>query len=287
MVENPRVADGSGDINGLAEPDARRAGRSPVPVSGAQAARANRRWWDTEATAYQDEHGAFLGAADFVWCPEGLREADARILGDVRGRAVLEVGCGAAPCARWLCAAGAHVVATDLSYGQLAYGAQANAETGLGVPLVQADASVLPFTDAAFDIVCSAFGAVPFVVDSAALMREIARVLRPGGLWAFSVTHPFRWVFPDDPGPAGLAAVQSYFDRAPYVERDEAGAVTYLEQHRTLGDRVEEIVAAGFALERLVEPEWPAGHERVWGQWSPLRGRLFPGTAIYVCRLPV
>ena len=35
----------------------------------------------------------------------------------------------------------------------------------------------------------------------------------------------------------------------------------------------------------LVEPEWPEGHLREWGQWSPLRGRLFPGTAIFVTRL--
>ncbi|MDP9239315.1 MAG: SAM-dependent methyltransferase, partial [Actinomycetota bacterium] len=25
------------------------------------------------------------------------------------------------------------------------------------------------------------------------------------------------------------------------------------------------------------------GHDREWGQWSPLRGGLFPGTAIFVC----
>ena len=44
------------------------------------------------------------------------------------------------------------------------------------------------------------------------------------------------------------------------------------------------LAAAGFALTDLVEPEWPAGHTRVWGQWSPLRGRLFPGTAIFRTR---
>ena len=36
----------------------------------------------------------------------------------------------------------------------------------------------------------------------------------------------------------------------------------------------------------LVEPEWPEGHEGIWGQWSPLRGRLFPGTAIFVTEKP-
>ena len=78
----------------------------------------------------------------------------------------------------------------------------------------------------------------------------------------------------------------SYFDRRPYVEVDEQDRPTYVEQHRTLGDRVRELVAAGFVLRDLIEPEWPPGHEQIWGQWSPLRGRLFPGTAIFVSDLP-
>jgi hypothetical protein len=77
-----------------------------------------------------------------------------------------------------------------------------------------------------------------------------------------------------------------YFDRTPYVEHDDAGRATYVEHHRTFGDRVREIAAAGFRLVDVVEPEWPAGHTREWGQWSPLRGAILPGTAIYVCELP-
>jgi SAM-dependent methyltransferase len=150
---------------------------------------------------------------------------------------------------------------------------------------VQADAQALPFLDASFDVVVSAFGALPFVADSAGTMREVARVLRPGGRFVFSVNHPTRWAFPDDPGPGGLTVHSSYFDRTPYVELDAAGAASYVEHHRTLGDRVRELVAAGLVLEDLVEPEWPEGHTREWGQWSPLRGRLMPGTAIFVTRL--
>ena len=36
----------------------------------------------------------------------------------------------------------------------------------------------------------------------------------------------------------------------------------------------------------VIEPEWPEDHDRSWGQWSPLRGAIFPGTAIYVCHKP-
>jgi SAM-dependent methyltransferase len=163
--------------------------------------------------------------------------------------------------------------------------AGANA-SGVRVPLVQADAQFLPFADASFDIAFTAFGAVPFVEDSARVMREVARVLRPGGRWVFATTHPIRWIFPDDPGPDGLTASMSYFDRTPYVEFDERDRPTYVEHHRTLGDRIQEITGAGFHLSDIVEPSWPADLDQEWGQWSPLRGRILPGTAIYVCDLP-
>lgn len=257
------------------------------PVTDDQARYASRGWWDSDADRYQGEHGEFLGEVELVWCPEGLREADAGLLGRLRGQRVLELGCGAAAGARWLSArAGAVAVGLDLSGGMLRHARQGNQRSGVPVPLVQADALALPFPAGTFDVVCTAFGAVPFVADSAALMREVARVLRPGGRWVFAVTHPMRWIFLDDPTERGLVVTHSYFDRRPYVEHGAGGVPRYVEQHRTLGDRVRELVAAGFVLTDLVEPEWPDSHDRVWQQWSPLRGRLFPGTAIFVAHLP-
>ncbi len=251
-------------------------------AAAAVTVRANRGYWDAAADDYQAEHGEFLGDAEFVWGPEGLTEGDAGLLGPVAGRRVLEIGCGAAQCARWLAGRGAEVVGLDLSHRQLQHSLRLDDAAGLRVPVLVADASVLPFADASFDLACSAYGAVPFVADSAAVMREVARVLRPGGRWVFSVTHPVRWCFSDDPGPGGLRATDPYFDRRPYVESDAAGRAVYVEHHRTLGDRVREIVAAGLHLVDLVEPEWPDGHDRTWGGWSPLRGRILPGTAIFV-----
>jgi SAM-dependent methyltransferase len=252
------------------------------PVGAAESRRASRDWWDGDADNYQAEHGTFLGDAEFVWCPEGLRESEARLLGPVDGRRVLEVGCGAAAASRWLATQGAEAVALDLSAGMLRHALAGADRSGVRVGLVQADALRLPFVDGSFDIACTAFGAVPFIGDSAGVMREVHRVLRPGGRWVFAVTHPMRWIFLDDPGEGGLVAVHSYFDRTPYVESDDSGAATYVEHHRTLGDRIRELIAAGFVLTDLVEPEWPDGHDLVWGQWSPLRGKVFPGTAIFV-----
>jgi SAM-dependent methyltransferase len=255
-------------------------------INSAESRYASRHWWDKDADNYQAEHGEFLGEAELRWCPEGLTETDTGLLGPVAGRRILEIGSGAASCARWLKTQGAEVIATDLSAGMLRHAAAAAERSGIKVPLALADAEALPFADGVFDVTFTAFGAVPFVADSGQVMREVARVLRPGGRWVFSVTHPMRWIFVDDPGEAGLVAINSYFDRTPYVEYDDSGTPSYVEHHRTLGDRVREIVAAGLTLLDIVEPEWPEGHLTEWGQWSPLRGRVFPGTAIFVCEKP-
>jgi SAM-dependent methyltransferase len=262
------------------------AGYLDVPDEGGGAA--SRGWWDENAGEYLAEHGSFLGPSDFCWCPEGLREADARLLGDLdelAGLRVLEVGAGAAQCARWLTGQGVDVVATDVSAGMLDAGAAYDRDIGRGTALVQADARALPFADASFDIAFTAFGALPFVPDADRVHAEVARVLRPGGRWVFAVTHPVRWAFPDDPGEAGLTATRSYFDRTPYAEIGESGQVLYAEYHRTLGDHIGELTGAGFVLDRLVEPTWPAGHERTWGGWGPVRGARLPGTAIFVTHL--
>ena len=256
------------------------------PVGAHESARANRRWWDAAAPAYLHEHGGDLGEVDFLWCPEGLREADAHLLGEVAGRRVLEIGCGSAPCARWLRQAGADVVALDLSAGMLSRAAELNRATGLDVPLVQADAGALPLGDGTVDLACSAFGGLPFVADVGGVLAEVARVLRPGGAFVASVNHPLRWPFPDSPDPEDLHVVSSYFDRTPYVETDDAGLTVYVEHHRTVGDWVRAVVGAGLVLGDLLEPEWTPGRTQDWGQWSPARGALVPGTLILVCRKP-
>jgi SAM-dependent methyltransferase len=259
------------------------------PIDAAASSKASRRWWDYDADRYHIEHGEFLGQANFVWCPERVREQEAHVLGpvaDLVGKRVLEVGSGSAMCSRWLAAQGALPIAFDLSGGMLRHARDGAAATGISIPLVQADAQRLPFRTDSFDLAFTAYGAVPFVADSAQVMREVARVIRPGARWVFAASHPSRWMFPDDPGPDGLLASMSYFDRTPYVEFDARGEATYVEHHRTMGDRIREIVAAGFRIVDIIEPEWPDGMTDTWGQWSPLRGAILPGTAIFVCELP-
>lgn len=258
-----------------------------IPVDEAGSLRANRADWDAYADEYQATHGEFLGDAGFLWGPEGQTEDELRALGEVRGLDVLDVGCGAGQCSRWVLQHGGRPVGIDVSMRQLQHSRRIDDALGTRVPVICTGAAELPFAAQSFDVVFSAFGALQFVADANALVARIGEVLRPGGRFAFSVTHPTRWMFPDDPGEPGLTASQSYWDRTPYVEVDDrTGVPRYVEHHRTLGDWVRALSAAGFTLVDLIEPEWPEDHDRTWGGWSRLRGRISPGTAIYVADLP-
>ena len=252
------------------------------PVGEEESRRANGPDWDRYADEYQATHGAFLGDVGFVWGPEGTTEEQVGVLGPLAGRRVLEVGSGAGQCSRWVRAQGGDGFGLDLSLRQLQHSRRIDEDTGVSVPSVLGTATALPFPDRSFDVVFSSFGALQFVSDIGVAVAEVARVLRPGGRFAFSVTHPTRWSFPDDPGEGGLTATQSYWDRSPYVEIDDStGQVAYVEHHRTLGDWVGLLAGHGFVITDLLEPEWPEDHDRVWGGWSRLRGRLTPGSAVF------
>src|SRR6478609_5616527 len=169
------------------------------PVTEDESRRANGPDWDRYADEYQATHGEFLGDSGFVWGPEGLTEAEAGVLGDVAGLDVLEVGSGAGQCSRWVRVHGGTSYGLDLSARQLQHSRRIDEETGIAVPSVLGTATALPFGEGSFDVVFCSFGALQFVADIDVALAETARVLRPGGRFAFSITHPTRWSFPDDP----------------------------------------------------------------------------------------
>lgn len=258
------------------------------PATHTESVRAGRVWWDAEADSYYREHGTHLGDAELTWGPEGWTEQDLGLLGDLEGRAVLEVGAGGAQGGRWCAGAGARVVSTDLSGGMLRVAQAIDARHQGRSPLgyAQCDGAVLPFADASFDVVLTAHGVLAFVPDAGATLAEWARVLRPGGRIVCSLPHPFRWVFPDAADESGLVVRYPYFDDAAYVEETAGGVATYTEHHRTIGDLVRAVHGAGLVLTDLVELEWPEDRELVWGGWGPVRGRLLPGTAVLVAHRP-
>ena len=239
--------------------------------------RANSEFWSAYAADYLKEHGEVLGDSDLLWCPEGWVESEVGWLGDVAGLDVLEVGCGAAQGSRWVSRHGGRPVGVDLAPGMLRAARRIGAATGIDVPLYLADARELPFQNESFDLAFTAFGAIPFVPDPEQIFAEVARVLRPGGRWVFTTSHPMRWVFADDPDPAYLRVVRTYYGDEPYVESD-GDVLSYAEFQHTIEELTGGLFSAGFAITAIREPQWKPGHTHLWGAWSPQRAPFVPGT---------
>ncbi|MFH9228234.1 SAM-dependent methyltransferase, partial [Streptomyces lydicus] len=68
---------------------------------------ANRRLWNRISSAYQREHDPQIGAAPRLWGMYSIPDAHLHALGDVTGKRVLELGCGAGQWSRALAAEGA------------------------------------------------------------------------------------------------------------------------------------------------------------------------------------
>lgn len=105
---------------------------------------------------------------------------------------VLDVCCGTGDLALMFARNGAaRVVASDFTPEMLVLAAAKAAKAGVALPLLAADALRLPFPDARFDVVSVGYGVRNFQdIDSG--LRELARVLKPGGRLAILEATPAR-----------------------------------------------------------------------------------------------
>ena len=112
-------------------------------------------------------------------------ESEVRMLPELAGKDVVELGCGTAYFGAWLKRAGAQrVVGVDVTPAQLATAARMNEQTGLGLELVEANAEATGLPDASFDLVVSEYGASIWC-DPYKWIPEAARLLRLGGELVF------------------------------------------------------------------------------------------------------
>jgi ubiquinone/menaquinone biosynthesis C-methylase UbiE len=128
-----------------------------------------------------------------AWGLWRVPESRVRLLGPLRGRRILELGCGAARWSVALRARGARPVGFDLSGAQLRKARRIVDASRRPFPLVGGSAESLPFRDRSFDTVFCDWGALTFA-DPLRAVPEAARVLRSGGVLAFAAASPLRHI---------------------------------------------------------------------------------------------
>jgi len=218
------------------------------PGSLSEHAAINRNSWNADSDTYQTDHGPQLAASGgHGWGVWQIPEAELQVLGDVRDRDILELGCGAAQWSTSLAKAGARPVGLDFSDRQLEHARRLMTEAGVDFPLLHASAEAVPLPDGSFDIVFCDYGAMTFA-DPYATVPEVARLLRPGGLFAFCGATPVvEMCYPEDSDHPGDRLLIDYFGM--WALRYEG----YVEFMLPYGAWIRLFRAHGFTIEDLIE----------------------------------
>ena len=156
--------------------------------------------------------------------------------GQVRGLRVADVGCGTGRHSVWLAGAGADVDAYDTSTGMMA---RARAKLGdSGARFIEHTLpDALPAPDGAYDLVLLALVA-DHLTDLVDTMRDLHRVLRPGGTLIFTVLHP----------AMNLRGITARFADPHTGEEVRVAAFEH-----TYADYVLSALRAGFTIDELIE----------------------------------
>ena len=233
-----------------------------------------------------DEIAAWYDA--WVSDPRGdpLFAAVEALLGEVAGLRVCDLACGQGRVARYLSERGARVVGIDLSARLLAIAAAHERSQPCGVSYVRDDAQQLAaIRDAAFDgVVCHM--ALMDIADCGSTIRAVARVLRPGGWFVWSILHPCY----NSPTSTEEVArdgtlwrrVNGYWAEGFWRSEARTGPPGKVgAYHRTLSTYLNLLVEAGLQIERVAEPR-ASGHmasrRPIWTE--------VPAVLVVRCRAP-
>jgi SAM-dependent methyltransferase len=199
---------------------------------------------DSHPAAYDEVADEYSRVLD----PDGVGLVDpvlTELVGDVTGRDVLSLACGQGRDARLLARLGASVTGVDVSAEMLRYALRHEAADPRGISYLHGDAQDLPALAArSFDgVVCHM--ALMDIPDLAATIGSVARVLRDGGWFVFSIVHPcYR---------GHVDVVTDYLLDHRYRKRLATEWLPTHAYHRPLGTYVDQLTRAGFRIERVVE----------------------------------
>jgi SAM-dependent methyltransferase len=221
-----------------------------------------RKIWNCNAVAWTElSRAGFDVYRDWVNTP-----AFFDLLPSVDGQSCLDLGCGEGHNTRLLADRGAYVTAVDIADSFIEAAA---AKKHQPIRYVTGDGANLPFHSFSFDVV-TAFMSLMDIAEPERTLREIARVLRPGGFVQFSVVHPAtstpirHWV-DDEDGHREALAIGNYFYEGPLTEtwtfrtapaqvRDEHPPFTITYARRTLSGWLNAVLAAELVVEAIAEP---------------------------------
>jgi len=221
--------------------------------------------WDRYAVAYQN---ASRLPTDVVSYGPGIgTEADFRLIGAVSGKRAIDLGCGGGQNVIAFVKQGAVAIGVDISVEQLAFARRLTEQEEVRAELKHGDLAELAFQRAdSVDVALSAYS-LQYVPDLNRVFRQVHRVLKPQGIFVFSIPHPAAAMANEASSvvrtdqltlePAVMAIERSYFDQSPLEDRYEDA--TFTEFHRTASDVFMGLVRTGYRVDVMLEPQTKRG----------------------------
>jgi SAM-dependent methyltransferase len=251
-----------------------------LPGKPSEQALRNRAHWDRTSDDYQERHREFINKPEPRWGIWQSPESELQILGDVSGKDVLELGCGAAQWSILLAQRGARPVGLDNSARQLEHARARMAAAGVEFPLVHSSAEDVPLPDESFDVVFCDHGAFTFA-DPYKLVPETARLLRAGGLLAFSHISAIALIA-QNPERDWDVEPKLHLDYFGMHEFDDGDVVEYQLPY---GEWIRLFRANGFVVEDLIEPRPTEDAESTfWSSEGRDWARRWPSESIWKAR---
>lgn len=206
------------------------------------------------------------------------------LIGNVEDKSICDLACGQGIIARQLAQKGARVTGVDIAEKLLAIAQRYEDREPWGIAYLHDDVQTLAILeDASFDgVLCNM--SLMDVADIAAAFRSIRRILRTGGWFVFSITHPCF----QTPGSTWMESesgtvsrvVNNYFNERFWYSENASGVRGQVgAYHCMLSTYLNTLIEAGLSLERIVEPQ-AIGNvaERVPGN------KEVPAALVVLCR---
>lgn len=220
------------------------------------------KWWDAASEYYQEENNIHTKYAHYG--PFSPDEDKLELLGHIKNKKILELGCGGGQCTIAFAKKGAISTGIDISSKQLAFAKTLAEKNKVSVKFLKLSAENLgDLKNSSFDIVFSAF-ALMYIKNLKKCFLEVNRVLKKKGSFVFSIEHPFYILM----SPKNNKIEDSYYDTGKVEEMEtwpDGSKHKFIFYRRKISDILNALITSGFSLDCAIEPlEFKKKNDRIW-----------------------
>lgn len=224
-----------------------------------------------------------------------------KMLPDISNLKGLDIGCGEGHNTRIAAKKGGKMTAIDISEVFIKYAIETEQEEPLGIKYEVASGTELPFSDNYFDFAIATMSIMD-IADNEKAIVEASRVIKPGGFFQFSITHPFvsnsdfRWIRNEEGKKIGFV-IKDYFKNfngdleewifgaAPKEITEKMSKFKIPRFTRTLSEWLNLLIEKGLILEKFCEPY--AEDDILKKYPEEYDSRIIPYFLIIRCRKPI